>query len=543
MKLDKFILGLGGIMALTLTGCHDEPEYEPAPQPVTPPAYFNLSDEQVIDLEEDSKDFLVPLYRANGGAAQTVTVTSTVKAEDGVNANVFDIPQTVTFEEGMTRADMVIKLDMADIVPLKQYDFTFKVDGESNPYLLTDVAYEVMYTPWETVVSPEGNDIATLINDGLLTSQLEMECMVQEQPSKPGFFRVRHPYINMPAIQGSTQLYPDSDPLWLYINATNNRAAFFSDSRGKNPELYYATGVSVDGMGELTLICAYTSYLTGKNIVLPGSSDAYDYSQFASYAGSYSNGLISWGDKMIHSFNPTMYAEGALYSNQKWEIQLPTYEAPKEWESMGTALVQEGFLSNYFAEAVDNYTVAIEQNIANKNLIRMVNPYAMGVFPGGTLAPTRPVYLVFDCTDPDCVLMDLQSMGYEDPDNHWALRACNLAALYYFGRLTDDKGNQLQMTIDEIKKEGICDTYKDYVITINYPVIVEPSGDLINLAFDDEAPASWKFRPEIITINPNVQPMVVPMTNSKPKLRSGRLQLTPANFTFQGKLKFGHRNR
>ena len=56
MKLNKSILGLGGIMALTLTACHDDPVYEPAPQPVTPPAYFNMSDEQVVDLEEDRSE-------------------------------------------------------------------------------------------------------------------------------------------------------------------------------------------------------------------------------------------------------------------------------------------------------------------------------------------------------------------------------------------------------------------------------------------------------------------------------------------------------
>lgn len=320
MKLNKSILGLGGIMALTLTACHDDPVYEPAPQPVTPPAYFNMSDEQVVDLEEDSKDFIVPLYRANGGAAQTVNVTTTVSAEEGVNANVFDIPQTVTFEEGMTRADMVIKLDMADIVPLKEYDFTFKVDGESNPYLITDVAYTVMYTPWETVVDPANPDQPSLLKqDGWLTRPFEMNVLVQEQPSKPGFFRVRHPYYGMPEIEGGEQLYPESDPLWLYINATNARAAYFSDSRGKTPETFYRTGYKIDVYGEMVLVCVYSNYLNQKPLQIPGDDGAYAYDQFASFAGTFDNGVISWGGNMIFYADPSLIG---AYQMDDWRIQL-----------------------------------------------------------------------------------------------------------------------------------------------------------------------------------------------------------------------------
>lgn len=541
MKLNKCILGLGGIMALTLTACHDDPTYEPAAPQVTPPAYFNMSDEQVVDLEEDSKDFIVPLYRANGGAEQTVNVTSTVSAKDeGVNANVFDIPQTVTFEEGMTRADLVVKLDMADIVPLKEYDFTFKVDGESNPYLITDVAYTVMYTPWETVVNPDDPaQQSQLVQDGWLTKPFTLDVLVQEQPSKPGFFRVRHPYYNMPEIQGGEQLYPESDPLWLYINATNNRAAYFSDSRGKTPETYYRTGYKIDEYGEMVLVCVYSTYLNQKPLQIPGDDNAYAYDQFASYAGTLTDGVISWGGNMIFYADPHLIGP---YQIDDWKIKLANGAVQKEWESMGTALVQDGFLTNYFWEKIEGYTVAVERNIEKPGKIRLVNLWAMGTFPGGTLTPTSPVYTEFDCTDPNCVLMDIQDMGYETPDSHERMRACNLAAIYYYGYLSENGKPVAPWTIDQIVKAGINDTFTNNVITINHPVLVDPKGNIYDLAEDEEAPADWKFMPEIINITPNAQPMVLKQ-EVKPTMNSVRVKLnpSPARFSMMGTLKFGHR--
>lgn len=542
MKLNKSILGLGGIMALTLTACHDDPVYEPAPQPVTPPAYFNMSDEQVVDLEEDSKDFIVPLYRANGGAAQTVNVTTTVTAEDGVNANVFDIPQTVTFEEGMTRADMVIKLDMADIVPLKEYDFTFKVDGESNPYLITDVAYTVMYTPWETVVDPANPDQSSVLKqDGWLTRPFEMNVLVQEQPSKPGFFRVRHPYYGMPEIEGGEQLYPESDPLWLYINATNARAAFFSDSRGKTPETFYRTGYKIDVYGEMVLVCVYSNYLNQKPLQIPGDDGAYAYDQFASYAGTFDNGIINWGGNMLFYADPSLIG---AYQMDDWKIQLASAAPPVEWESMGTAIVQDGFLTNYFWEKIEGYTVAVERHIEKPGKIRLVNLWAMGTFPGGTITPTSPVYTEFDCTNPDCVLMAIQDMGYETPDSHERLRACNMGAIYYYGYTADKNGQVIQWTQDQIISEGLNDTFKNNVITINNPVIVDPKDNIYDLAHDEEAGSDWTFMPEIITINPTESPMVMKQ-EVKPVMNSVRVKLNPnpAPFMMQGKFKFGHLNR
>lgn len=532
MKLNKFILGFGGIMALTLTACHDDPTYEPAAPQVTPPAYFNMSDEQVIDLEEDSKDFIVPIYRAEGGAAQEITVTTSVRAEEGASADVFNIPQTVKFEEGLTRADIKVTFSMDDIVKLKHYYFDFKVEGESNPYLLTSVNYDVMYTPWQTITDNNtGSDISTLVQDGMLTKPFTMDVLVQEQPSKPGFFRVRHPYANMPQIQGGSQLYPESENLWLYINATNARGAFFSDSRGKTAEVFYRTGWSVDEWGEVLLVCAYSSYLNQKPLMLT-ADQGFEFEQFASYAGTYQDGIIDWKNNMCFTADPYLMQAGNMGSCDEWRIELANAEVPSEWESLGTALVQDGFLSNLFWEPTEAYTVAVERNVNNPNKIQLLNPYVRGVFPDPSpYSPDGDFNLVFDVSNPNCVILDVQDMGYTSPITREALRCCNEAALYYFGYLRDENKNVISKTMDEIIAEGINDTYVDNVITINHPMIINPKNEIFDLVNDDDPdkPADWKFIPEIINITPNQQPMVLKATDNKPKLNSGRIKINPSS--------------
>ena len=78
MKLNKIMLGVSGVMALALTACHDDPTYTPAPATTTPPAYFSISDETEIDLEDTDTQFVVPVYRADGTGEATCNVTTTV---------------------------------------------------------------------------------------------------------------------------------------------------------------------------------------------------------------------------------------------------------------------------------------------------------------------------------------------------------------------------------------------------------------------------------------------------------------------------------
>lgn len=487
MKLYKFMLGVGGLMALTLTSCHDDPEYTPASGVATPPAYFNLSDETAIDLEDTSSDFVVHIYRADAKGELTVPLATTVTAEDNNPTNIFTIPTSVTFADGVTMADIKIGFELADIVPMKSYYFNFKVDGETTPYFSTDVNYDVSYVPWETVTNTEtGETMSTLIQNGVSASgqDWEMQVLVQEHPGKRGFYRVRHPYYN--ALQFvaedsngeivSGQRYPEEDPLYMYLNATNPRSVYLADSKAK-PLVFYYTGWLLDARvpnygEELMLFCQFSAYLN-KRYTFPGVDGVFAPAEdFASKAGVLDKGYINFKANMCYSM-PELAdpAEGSYRygSFQKWNLKLANAGAgPAEWETLGTCQFTEPFIDNFFniLEGPTTYAVTVWQNIDNPKLYYIETPYASGVYPYPSGTFTKKYNLQFNVNDPDLVLIDLQDLGYEDEGI--MLQGCNAGSWYYRGY-----GQEGVRPVSWIKSQGLNDTFKDGVLSINHPIVIK----------------------------------------------------------------------
>lgn len=487
MKLYKFMLGVGGLMALTLTSCHDDPEYTPASGVATPPAYFNLSDETAIDLEDTSSDFVVHIYRADAKGELTVPLATTVTAEDNNPTNIFTIPTSVTFADGVTMADIKIGFELADIVPMKSYYFNFKVDGETTPYFSTDVNYDVSYVPWETVTNTEtGETMSTLIQNGVSASgqDWEMQVLVQEHPGKRGFYRVRHPYYN--ALQFvaedsngeivSGQRYPEEDPLYMYLNATNPRSVYLADSKAK-PLVFYYTGWLLDARvpnygEELMLFCQFSAYLN-KRYTFPGVDGVFAPAEdFASKAGVLDKGYINFKANMCYSM-PELAdpAEGSYRygSFQKWNLKLANAgDGPAEWETLGTCQFTEPFIDNFFniLEGPTTYAVTVWQNIDNPKLYYIEKPYASGVYPYPSGTFQKTYNLQFNVNDPDLVLIDLQDLGYEDEGV--MLQGCNAGSWYYRGY-----GQEGVRPVSWIKSQGLNDTFKDGVLSINHPIVIK----------------------------------------------------------------------
>lgn len=521
MKLYKFMLGFGGVMALALTSCHEDPEYVPAEAVVTPPAYFNMSDETAIDLEETSTDFVVHVYRADANGVVTAPVTATVTAPDGVDANIFTIPTSVEFADGVTTADIKVTFNMDDIVPMKDYIFDFKVDGESTPYFLTQVKYDVSYVPWETVVSKEtGNTLSKLDIDAILTRPWSVEVEVQKHPGHDGLFRVRHPFYGAPEVEGTAQIYPEEDPLWLYINADNPRSVYFSDSKGK-PSIYYHTGWNIyvddypDNGGEVVIVCPYSAYLSETNIIYDGANGGYDYKQFDGDAGTETNHVISFGDKLAWLMPGRIKQDpdaNYLLIWNDFKLTLADADVPPDWEVLGMATYQDGFLSNAFDTPVDEYQVTIEQKIAEPTTYRLLNPYlASGGFPYPTIDDGE-YNLVFDCKDPDMVLMELQPLGYVDNGQNY--QGCNAGAWHFYGY-----GEDGAISADQIKAQGLNDKLENNVITLAHPIVVAgTSGQFLWMKSN--------FTPgKIVLPEPSEAKNFVTKTNKKPTLNSGRLRL------------------
>lgn len=481
MKSYKFILGIGGVMALALTSCHDDPEYHPADSgsTPTPAAYFNMSEDTDVTLEQESTEFEVTAYRAEGIGTLTAPVTVTVTAPEGVNTQgVFTLPTAFEFADGKTISTAKITFDMANVEPLKNYEFHLKLEGESSPYLLTEITYTASYTPWQIVTNEEtGSTVSVLSMDGILTRPWDLEVEVYSHPDVEGLYRIYRPYLNAPEIQGAEQIQPLDDPRWLYINAKNPNGVFFADAKG-NPQVIYETGwnlfadeadTEIPGVdGELYLLCLYSSFLNETNLSVPGASGAYGWEQFSGEAGQMVEGNISFTDSKIYWTYPGRVTDesGYLLSLPAWKLRLASAAEIKEWETLGMAEFQEPFLGNYLlGEPLPAYEVTVEQNIENPDKYRILNPY---LADGGFEFPSvdEGTYnLVFDCSNPDCVLMEIQSLGFVD-DHGVMLQGCNTGAWMYYGY-----GGETS-TFDQIIADGDNDTFKDNIINLDNPVMI-----------------------------------------------------------------------
>lgn len=484
MKLYKFMLGVGGVMALTLTACHDDPEYTPAGAVATPPAYFNLSDETAIDLEDTSSDFVVHLYRADANGSLTIPVATTITAPDGVNTGIFTVPKDVTFADGVSMADFKVTFNIADIKPLTSYMFDLKVDGETTPYFSTDVTYDVSYVPWETVTSKTGSTASELSMVGLLTRPWSVECVVQKHPVQEGFYRVRHPYFTAPDLYEdentivSEQRYPESDPNYLYLNANNARSVYISNSKGKAQVFYYTGYVldkSVPNYGEeLMLFCEFSAYLA-KSFTFPGLDGLFDGTQgdYNTKAGAMENGIIDFKSNMSWTYPAAADASKGSFGYggfDSWQLILADAEKPVEWETIGACDYVDGFIANVFeSEDPVSYKVTVERNIATPTRYRIVQPYLPGTypFPGDAITADPEQYNIeFNVKDPDMVLVDVQSTGYVY--NRVNYQICNAGAWLYYGYAD----GSTPVSAADIKKQGLNDTFKDGVVTFAHPIAI-----------------------------------------------------------------------
>lgn len=107
-------------------------------------------------------------------------------------------------------------------------------------------------------------------------------------------------------------------------------------------------------------------------------------------------------------------------------------EVGGEWTSVGDASFTDGWLAPGFGDSKLNntYSVPLEQNIHDKNLYRLVNPYKYGPL-ASTNECTENGYIVFDVTDPDHVIFKFANAGYVNKE-----KGCTMFFVYnYFGSL------------------------------------------------------------------------------------------------------------
>ena len=87
----------------------------------------------------------------------------------------------------------------------------------------------------------------------------------------------------------------------------------------------------------------------------------------------------------------------------------------EDWYAVGNATFMDGWLIPAYGEnqAENMYEVALERNVSNPDLFRLVNPYKSGPLAGQNSCKTNG-YIVFDISNPDHVVFNLADGGWSN---------------------------------------------------------------------------------------------------------------------------------
>lgn len=129
-KLSILALALAGTMA----ACSDDNDYS-APASV-PGAFFPSSSPDVVELPFDSNSVDITVRR-NSNIDQDQTFKLTVSDPSGL----FNIPTSVTFVGQELTSQLHVTFDPDKIVTDKDYPAEIKIDGQANPWGITDYKF------------------------------------------------------------------------------------------------------------------------------------------------------------------------------------------------------------------------------------------------------------------------------------------------------------------------------------------------------------------------------------------------------------------
>ena len=144
-----FLMALAGGL-LSFTACSDDIEREPSPvvDPNCQGVYFSADNNYELELEpEAALEMILTVERTNTESAATVKVEVLSNTE-----NVFEVPETVSFEAGEAEAPLTIKFPNAEIGVSYSYSLKFE-EGTYNPYAdqLTYVSGSMIRIKWNPI--------------------------------------------------------------------------------------------------------------------------------------------------------------------------------------------------------------------------------------------------------------------------------------------------------------------------------------------------------------------------------------------------------
>lgn len=149
----------------------------------------------------------------------------------------------------------------------------------------------------------------------------------------------------------------------------------------------------------------------------------------------------------------------------------PTYSfsagVPAPWVSLGLGTYTDDLLLSLFGENPVTYQVEVEQNMLNENLLRIVNPYGANFteaspYPGSETTH----YIELNVTDPEGVYFTYCDTGVD-----WGYGSMGVWSMadYYM--------TEGGYTLDVVKANGMCGTFKDGIITFPVQQLIVTDND------------------------------------------------------------------
>lgn len=258
MKLfNKYMLValLGGI---ALTSCSDDDDYTAGPSvdPDCQGAYFSANNTYDYELDpEASTSFTLTVERTNTANAATINIEVLANSE-----NVFEIPESVSFDAGQSTATITLSFPNAEIGTSYGYELKLE-EGSYNPYAdqTAYVSGEVLRIRWLNFTAKFNDDWMGLVDSPVTVQRVEGQ----------NRWRVVDPYAEVFTSQG---LEYDYEHYAQYINFTVNTdqsvtfETFVSDVYSDGSQIYGFWPLELDA--SLTAEAAQSKALDSYNVQL-----------------------------------------------------------------------------------------------------------------------------------------------------------------------------------------------------------------------------------------------------------------------------------